>query len=190
MVAARFLREALAKEPSSLQLHYYLAITATHLGLRDEAVREFKWVLANAAAGSAEVEAARKWLTDAGELGTVAAATTSTPAEPTAQAGTGVVRGRVSWPEGEPPVAIARLQIFLKGLKNTPTADEYKVLRTENDGSFEFKNVAPGAYKMTNRIAGQPTWRLRVEVVAGEPSTLDLTPQNSTRSRDDFPNDN
>jgi hypothetical protein len=190
-VAARLLREALAKEPSSLQLHYYLAIAATHLGLRDEAVREFKWVVANAAADSAEAQAARQWLTDAGELATVATATTaSTPAEPTTEAGSAIIRGRVSWPEGEPPVPIARVQIFLKGLKNTPTADQYKVLRTENDGSFEFKNVMPGTYKVTNRIAGLPTWRLRVEVVAGEPVTLELTPQNSTRSRDDFPNDN
>jgi len=190
VTAARLLREAVAKEPTSIQLHYYLAIAATHLGLRDEAVREFKWVLANAAAGSAEAEAARKWLADAGELGATVAATTTAPAPESSAEASASVRGRVSWPEGEPPVPTARLQLFLKGLANTPTADEYRVLRTDNDGNFEFKNIVPGPYKVTNRIAGSPVWRLRVEVAAGQQVTVDLTPQNSTRTRDDFPNDN
>jgi hypothetical protein len=188
MTAARFLREAIAKEPSSLQLHYYLAITATHLGLREEAVREFKWVQANAPADSPEAEAARKWLADAGEIAAPVAAVT--PAVETAAETPAAIRGRVSWPEGEPPVPIARLQLFLKGIADTPTTNEYRVLRTDNDGAFEFKNVVPGPYKMTNRVAGTPTWRLRVQLQPGQQLTLDLTPQNSTRSRDDFPNDN
>jgi len=40
---------------------------------------------------------------------------------------------------------------------------------------------------LTNRIAGQPIWRLRVEVAAAEEKQLELTPSNSVAVRDDFP---
>jgi hypothetical protein len=186
--AARMLREALAKEPANLNLHYALAITATHLDLIEEAVREFQWVLGNAPAGSAEAQTARKWLTDAGRLGqdTTAAAK---PADDTPANAAGL-HGRIVWPDGEPPVSRSRLQLFLKGLGGTPTKDEYYVLRTDEEGRFKFKNVVPGAYKLTDRIAGQPLWRLRVQVQPNEDLALDLTPQNSSKNRDDFPQDN
>jgi protocatechuate 3,4-dioxygenase beta subunit len=71
----------------------------------------------------------------------------------------------------------------------TSTQEQYYVLRTENDGRFEFKNVVPGTYKLTNRVAGKPHWRLRVTVAEGAPLSLELNPQNSTRTRDDFPED-
>jgi hypothetical protein len=170
-------------------LHYYLAITATHLQLRDEAVREFQWVVTNAPAGSAEALAAKEWLIAAGVL--VGPATATAPEAPadTPRGPVGGLRGQVVWNEAEDPISVSRLQLFLKGLPNTPTAEEYYVLRTENDGQFQFRNVPPGTYKLTNRIAGKPHWRLRVTVQAGEPTMLDLNPQNSTRSRDDFPQD-
>lgn len=48
-------------------------------------------------------------------------------------------------------------------------------------------DLLAGSYKLTNRIAGQPIWRLRVEFKPGEQKTLDLTPANSIAARDDFP---
>lgn len=191
--AARMLREAIVHQPTNVTLHYYLAIAATHLQLRDEAIREFQWVLTNAPANSAEALAAKQWLTAAGVLGgATTAATAAAPEAPAAQAATGPVgglRGQVVWNEAEDPLSVSRLQLFLKGVPNTPTQDQYYVLRTENDGQFEFRKVMPGSYKLTNRIAGKPHWRLRVSVQAGEPTSLDLNPQNSTRTRDDFPQD-
>src|SRR5205823_2678169 len=68
VAAARLLREAVAKQPTDLRLHYSLAVTVTHLELREEAIREFQWVLANAPAGSPEAIAARNWLLAAGVL--------------------------------------------------------------------------------------------------------------------------
>jgi hypothetical protein len=188
--AARLLREALVHQPTNVTLHYYLAIAATHLGLRDEAVREFQWVLTNAPAGSAETLAAKQWLTAAGVLADPA--TAAAPEAPPADAATGSVgglRGQVVWNEAEDPVSVSRLQLFLKGIPNTPTQEQYYVLRTQNDGRFNFAKVVPGSYKLTNRIAGKPHWRLRVDIAQGEPVTLDLNPQNSTRTRDDFPED-
>jgi hypothetical protein len=188
--AARLLREAIIHQPANVTLHYYLAIAATHLQLRDEAVREFQWVLTNAPAGSAESIAAKEWLMAAGVLGAAPSTAAAPPeAAPDTTGPSGSLRGQVVWNDAADPISVSRLQLFLKGLPETPTADEYYVLRTENDGQFQFRKVKAGSYKLTNRIAGKPHWRLRVTVAAGEPMTLDLNPDNSTRTRDDFPQD-
>ena len=60
-------------------------------------------------------------------------------------------------------------------------------LFTDDDGGFRFPKLAAGPYKLTNRIAGRPIWRLRVELKPGEGKQLELTPANSTATRDDFP---
>jgi hypothetical protein len=188
--AARLLREAIVHQPTNVTLHYYLAIAATHLDLREEAIREFQWVLTNAPAGSAEALAAKQWLTAAGVL--AGPATATAPEPPAADAATGPVgglHGQVVWNETDDPISVSRLQLFLRGIPNTPTHDQYYVLRTQNDGRFNFAKIVPGGYKLTNRVAGKPHWRLRVDVAAGQPVTIDLNPQNSTRTRDDFPED-
>ena len=187
VLAGRLLREAIVNRPMELRLHYSLGVTDTHLELRDEAIREFRWVLANAP-GTPEAQAARNWLLAAGVLTTDAtAAASSEPATPDPDRGASIVRGQVSWNDGEPPVKLTRLQIYLKGLRDTPNQDFQMVLRTDEEGRFEFKNVPAGTYQLTNRIAGEPVWRLRVQVAQGQTSSLELTPQNSLRVRDDFP---
>jgi hypothetical protein len=40
---------------------------------------------------------------------------------------------------------------------------------------------------LTNRIAGEPTWRLRVQLEPGQVATLDLGESNNAKVRDDFP---
>jgi len=188
--AARMLRQAVLREPSRLKLHYALAIADTYLEARDEAIREFQWVLANAPAGSPESQTAREWLTQAGVL--KAAATPPAPAappEPPDAAQLAGVEGQVTWKEPNPPVKTSRLQLFLKGIGGTKTQEEYHVLFTDDEGRFAFKNLPPGPYKLVDRIAGKPDWRLRVEVEPGQRLAVDLTPDNSTRARDDFPND-
>jgi hypothetical protein len=40
---------------------------------------------------------------------------------------------------------------------------------------------------LTNKVAGSPTWRLRVKLAPGEITSLDLGEDNSARVRDDFP---
>ena len=188
--AARLLREAIVHDPMNVTLHYYLAIAATHLELRDEAIREFQWVLANAPAGSAEALAAKQWLIAAGVMGGPASADAAEPpADEAPTAPVGGLRGQVVWNEAEDPISVSRLQLFLRGIPNTPTQEEYYVMRTDNDGRFNFRKVVPGSYKLSNRVAGKPHWRLRVDIAEGGPVTLDLSPQNSTRSRDDFPED-
>jgi hypothetical protein len=186
VLAARLLREAVAKRPTDVTLHYSLGVTATHLELRDEAIQEFRWVLATAP-GTPEGEAARNWLIAAGLLSATAEAATESSVPPDPDAGDSGLRGRVTWTDGEPPVKVTRMQLFLKGIPGTPTKDFQAVLRTDEDGNFEFKNVPAGEYRLSNRIAGQPVWRLRVKVPPSETVALDLTQGNSLRVRDDFP---
>jgi hypothetical protein len=183
--AALLLRSVIAREPSRLTAHYHLAVAASHLDLRDEAVREFRWVLAHAAAGSEEAEAARRWLADAGLL--ASPRSTDPPADWTT--GDGSLGGRVVWTRsGEPPVDPRRLQLHLIGLPGSPTAQQRYVLRTDETGRFQFRRVVAGPYRLTNRVAGPPTWRLKVDVPSGRELALDLTPENSVPARDDFPN--
>ena len=192
VLAARLLREAVVKQPDDVRLHYSLGVCATHLELRDEAIREFQWVVAHAPANSPEAVAARNWLTAAGVM--VASASgegagdraAGAPVDPD-RSSKSAVRGQVSWNEGEPPVKLTRLQLFLKGINDTPTKDIHLVLRTDEEGRFEFKNVPAGTYRLTNRIAGEPLWRLKVDVAADQTVSVDLTPQNTVRVRDDFP---
>jgi hypothetical protein len=186
-LAARLLREAVVKQPSSLRLHYALAIAASHLDLLDETTREFEWVVANAP-GTAEAEVARRWLTNA-RRERAPAAVAAEPPPLDKEIGRSALSGQVVWNGGEPPVKVTRMRLFLRGVPGTPTKDIQYVLRTDEDGRFRFANIAAGSFKLTDRIAGQPVWRLRVEIPADQSVSLQLGPDNSLRARDDFPDD-
>jgi hypothetical protein len=184
--AADLLRQALVADPTNVTLHYSLAVAASHLDRRDEAMKQFQWVVANAPSESAEVTTARKWLAEAAIPPRTARRADSATDETVGNSG---VRGEVVWTGGSSPVPTTRLQLFLKGVPNTPTAGLQYVLRTDQDGRFEFKRIPAGTYKLTNRIAGAPLWRLRIQVPPGETVGIDLTPGNSFSARDDFPED-
>lgn len=194
--AAPLFREALAAAPNDLSLHYELAVVATYLEDRDEATREFRWVLANASPDSMEYRAAQSWLADAGSpaatsptpAATAAAATGTQPVLHVERAGDAGLYGRVTW-SSEPggPHSTRRMQVHLTGLPNSPTTDQRYTVRTDEEGRYEFKRIVGGAYKLSNRVAGKPTWRLRVDLEAGRDTALDLDPGNSITVRDDFP---
>jgi hypothetical protein len=94
------------------------------------------------------------------------------------------LQGRVVW-AGER--STARVQLFLKGAPKSPNGELQWVLRTDEDGRFEFKRIPPGTYMLTDKVAGERTWRLRVRLEPGEVTSLDLSESNSARVRDDFP---
>lgn len=182
--AAPLLRQALGQDPTNAKLHYHLAVAASHLDLRDEAIREFRWILANLAPDLPEAREARRWLTSAGVL--ARSADTAAPSEQITEEtpGDSGVEGQVLWADGRPT---ARLQIFLKGAPKSPNQTLQWVMRTDDSGRFAFKRIPAGTYMLTNRIAGAPTWRLRVTLAPGETTTLDLSEANSAKVRDDFP---
>jgi hypothetical protein len=187
--AARLYRQALGEEPGKMTLHYGLAVASTYLDQRDDAIREFRWVLQYGPPQAAEVEASRRWLSRAGALPLVtpAAATPDRP-EKERTAGNASLEGRAVFAEnGKPPQPMRREQLFLVGQPNSPTQRERYNLRTDENGAFKFPDVVPGPYKLTNRVAGKPTWRMRVELKASEVKVLDLDPSNSTALQDDFP---
>ena len=183
--AAELLRQALQQDPSRADLHYHLGLAASHLDRRDEAVREFRWVLANVAPELPEAVEARRWLTDAGVL-TRPVETPTAPSDRITEEtpGDSGLQGRVVWADGRPT---AREQLFLKGAPKSPNQALQWVMRTDDGGRFEFKRIPAGTYMLTNRIAGEPTWRLRVQLAPGETTTLDLGEANNAKVRDDFP---
>jgi tetratricopeptide (TPR) repeat protein len=183
--AADLYRRALLGAPDSLPLHYGLAVAASHLNLKDEALREFKWVLARGPKGSPEVEAARRWLASAGAL--TGAEPAETPAdEPPTGPGLATLEGQMVLPEGgqNPP---QRRMVILYGLPNTATKDERYQGRTDDNGRFRLPNLLPGPYMVTDAVSGARNWRLRIELQPGQAATLDLTPANHIKAKDDFP---
>ena len=184
--AAPHLRTAITRNPDDLFLHYNLAVCATWLERRDEAVREFEWVVAHAPAESEEAKTARQWLADArGRAEPTGARRGSDSADPTL--GDSGLYGIVLWGEaGQSPTLQRRLQLHLIGLPGSPTKDLRYSLRSDEYGHYEFKRIVSGAYKLTNVIAGRPKWRLRVVLEAGRDVAMDLTPDNGIAGRDDF----
>lgn len=177
-------RRALQGAPDSLPLHFGLAIAASHLDLMDEAIREFRWVLERASAGSPEVVTARGWLARAGALPRPPAST----AQEAPRDGQASLSGRAVFAEGnEAPKPVGRLLLLLVGQPDSPASEARYRLRTDEDGRFRFEGVVPGTYMLTNRLAGQPIWRLRVDLGRGDTAVLDLGPSNSVQVRDDFP---
>ncbi len=182
--AADLYHRALAGDADNLGLHYGLGVAASYLNLKDEAIREFKWVLERGAKGSPEAEAARRWLASAGALASVEPAASPAPDSGPA-AGQSSLQGRMVLPEAGPA---RRRMVILYGVAKTPTEQERYQTRTDENGRFEFSRLVPGPYMITDAVAGAKSWRLRVEVQPGQAATLDLTPANSIKIRDDFPN--
>lgn len=185
--AVPLLREAIRRQPDNLDLHYQLGLSASYVDAVDEATREFEWV-AHSAPESPEGQAAASWLAERTDGASGSVRESGSMAFPRAVSGEASVHGRVTWSEGRgPAVPRNRFQLQLVGLPDGPTRDHRFSVRTDEHGRFEFTRVPAGSYRLTDRIAGTPQWRLRVEVERGQDLTVDLSPANSLKTRDDFP---
>jgi hypothetical protein len=189
--SAALFREAIVRDGEKMPYHYRLAISATWLEDRAEAAREFQWVFEHAAPGTEEYQAARSWLTEAGLVRD--AKPVDTAVSPEAEdkdkraEGRGGVTGTVVWAEGtEATAPKRRQQLHLIGLRDTPSQGQSYVVRTDEQGHYQFKDVRPGPYKLTNTLGLEPTWRMKVEIKAGGSPVVDLSPDNSVKVRDDF----
>jgi len=194
--AADLYGRAIATNASSVPAHYGLGVTHSHLNRLDDTAREFEWVVGNGSPGSTEVENARRWLaarggpgTQAGGAPTQAAGEEAARADQERQPGYAVVEGRALVADGSRDRPASRHQLMLIGQPKSATSPYYRI-RSDETGNFRFPNVAPGAYMLTDSIGdkSKALWRLRVEVPASQEVRLDLSPGNSTRVRDDFPN--
>ena len=185
--AVELYRQALPDAPGKGGLHYGLGVASSYLDRRDDAVREFRWVVQYGPQTAPEVVAARQWLIKAGALPSTSL---HMPAPSRSgeerQAGNASLEGRAIFAEaGQAPKPMARLQLFL--VPESPTQKERYHLRTDEEGKFKFPDVIPGPYKLIDRVAGQPIWRLRVEFKPSETKVLELTQSNSLAVQDDFP---
>ena len=79
--AVPLLRDALARHPTDLEVHYHLGVSTSHLDQVDEARREFEWVVAHGEPDAPEVQIAREWLASR------TPATVSAPSVPSATEG-------------------------------------------------------------------------------------------------------
>ena len=186
--AASHYRAALQTSAGDLLLHYRLAISASWLDLRDEAMTEFDWVVAHTTASSEEGRVAREWL--AGARRSVAHATTSTDNTDARdeRVGDSGVHGRIVWDEGQGVEPLKRFQVHLYAQtpEGTPKGISFHV-RTDRDGNYRFEKIPAGIYKMTDNNVTAPRWRLKVEIRPGEDALVDLGADNSVKVRDDFP---
>jgi hypothetical protein len=187
--AAPHFRLALEKSPGDLSLHYGLAICASWLDIRDEAMREFQWVVDHAGAGSEEARVAREWLTGANRR---SVASSRPPAETDAakdeRVGDSGVHGRIVWNEGQGVEPLKRFQVHLYAIGEDGASKPMTFhVRTDREGNYQFSKIPSGIYKLTDTNVVTPRWRLKIEVRQGEDALIDLGPENSLNVRDDFP---
>jgi len=99
------------------------------------------------------------------------------------------VRGTVRWaePGQKADQPLNRKLLHLVGLKNTATHGLRYNVRSDENGRYEFTNIVAGPYKLTDAIAGEPMWRLKITVPQAQETAVDLDTQNSAKVRDDFP---
>jgi len=185
--AASHYRIAIPQRPPEVILHYRLAVATSWLDLRDEAMQEFEWVVANAAASSEEARVAREWL-DGARKRRLAGADGSGEAVKDERAGDSGMHGRVVWDDGQGAQPLKRLQLHLYAMAEDGTSKRMSFqVRTDFEGNYTFKNIPAGLYKLTDDNVGTPKWRLKVEIKPGEDALLDLGPDNSVKTRDDYP---
>ncbi len=103
------------------------------------------------------------------------------------QTGTARVSGVLSW-DGDGPAAPAyRPALLLLGIAGTPSDGRFYRVRTNEQGQFVFDRIKGGEYQMRDQTGREVHWRLRVNVAEGQDLSIDLSPANTVKVRDDFP---
>ncbi|MGH7389098.1 MAG: tetratricopeptide repeat protein [Candidatus Rokuibacteriota bacterium] len=181
-------REALRGAPEDVQLHFALGSALSHLDRREEAIERFKWVVARGRATVPEVAAAREWLRQAGAL---EAAQPDPSAAPRAVAAvdaesTGRVAGKTAWPGTGHGSHVLTLQILLAG-DDPATQGRTLGARTRLGEPYSLTAVPEGRYRLIAQVGPVRLWDTSVQVVAGKETVLDLTPDKSRVSPQDFP---
>ena len=144
-------RQAIDLEPTSVPLRFALGTAYSFLDRRSEAIAQFRWVVANAAAESTEYRESRRWLIRVGALeesanfqakveDSVDAARKADPAS------LGTISGRTEWP-GVTPEHNIPLRISMLGTEESTRAVQRRadILMGQ---TFEFKDIPEGQYRI------------------------------------------
>lgn len=90
------------------------------------------------------------------------------PGQLAAQSGTGTVRGQVKDPSG---AVVAQATVTLRS-----PSGETQIRHTNRQGTYEFRNVAPGVYRVAITATGFAVFaQPEVQVAAGKASTVDAS---------------
>src|SRR5439155_24983502 len=96
--------------------------------------------------------------------------------------------GRIVWDEGQGTQPLKRAQIHLYALEEDGTSKRMSFhVGSDREGNYKFERIPAGTYKMTDDNVGTPKWRLNVVLRPGEDAVIELGPDNSLKTRDDFP---
>jgi hypothetical protein len=101
--------------------------------------------------------------------------------------GTARVSGVLSWDEDGPVAPAFRPALVLRGVPGTPSQDRFYRTRTNEQGHFIFDRIKGGEYQLRDQTGREVHWRLRVDVAEGQDLSVDLSPANTVKVRDDFP---
>jgi len=183
-------RQAIDLEPTSVPLRFALGTAYSFLDRRSEAIAQFRWVVANAAAASTEYRESHRWLARVGALEqsanfqakveeSVDAARKSDPAS------LGTISGRTEWP-GVTPEHKIRLRISMLGTEDSTRAVQRRadILMGEQ---FEFKDIPEGRYRVLGIYDDQTVWEQRFTVKAGKQTDLVFNQAASSVPANTFP---
>lgn len=184
-------RQAIDLEPASVPLRFALGSAYSFLDRRLEAISQFRWVMANSAAGTTEHDESRRWLVRVGALvepGPAVAKAPITPAEikTTDTSTQGSIAGQTQWPGVTPAEHGVTLRVSMLGAE-----DSTRTVQRRADlvigGSFEFKEIPEGQYRVVGIADEKIVWDQRVTVMGGKQTDLAWSQAESSLPKTAFP---
>lgn len=195
-------RQAIDLEPSSVPLRFAFGTAYSFLDKRREAIAQFRWVVANGAAGSVEHREARRWLVrvgawvepaGAGDPAALASRDTSSKvsSEDSSKKADPSAKGRISlkteWPGLRPAQQPVRLDIVLVGDDDATRDVKRRTLSALGD-TYEFVDVPEGQYRLVAVYLEDTTvWDQKVTVQADKQTDLVLARADSRMPAYEFP---
>jgi len=194
-------RQAADLEPSSVSLRFALGTAYSFLDKRPEAIAQFRWVVANGSAGSAEYDEARRWLVRVGAFvepvrtggGSEASSDPSAKGSPEISAkkvdpsATGWISGKTEWPHLSPAQHPVKVNVILVGDEDA-TRDVKRRAGIALGDAYEFKDVPQGRYRLVaTYLEDTILWDQQVAVQAGKPTDLVLSRSGSRLPGQEFP---
>lgn len=183
-------RQALDLEPTSVSLRFALGTAYSFMDRRNDAVAQFRWVMANAGPESTEYRESRRWLLRVGVLDetpkAVAKADGANDAPKPDPASQGSISGQTDWPGVIPAEHKIPLRFSMLGTEDATRAVQRRadILMGEK---FEFKDVPVGQYRILGIYDDKAIWEQRFTVRAGKQTDLAFNQPASSVPANTFP---